>query len=313
MKKRTIILVLIALFVPILASAQTEIENNEEMQIIVVPPRDGLLLSYQGVLHDAKGVPVEDDIYQMAFGIFEEPEGGTAVWAELQSVAVQNGVFSVYLGVENAMILPFDRQYYLGVIVGGGDGQELMPRKRMIPVPYSYYASTVLDGAISESKIRDDAVTTQKIRNGAVTAAKLAEDLKFTNYTSFENLAFGIVTVTSSWTKLNMRKISFVKQHDGSNIEIFLGSRAKSGFFDKGVNWIRYQLRVNGVEADHSNIHMIFQTNTIEYANLMAVYESLPAGTHTVEVWARTNGFSSSEVQMDPGGYAGSIIVKETF
>ena len=311
MKKLATILVLIALFVPFLAAAQTEIDNHEEMQMIVVPPKGGLLLSYQGVLHHVKGVPVEDDVYQMAFGIFEEPEGGRAVWAEMQSVPVQNGVFSVYLGVKEAMTLPFDRQYYLGVVVG--DGEELLPRKRMIPVPYSYFAKTVPNSAITEEKIMNGAVTSQKISDGAVTAAKLAEDLKFTNYTSFKNLATGDVTVASTWTKLNIGKREFVKEHDGSNIEIFLGSRALSGTFDRGVSWIRYQLRVNGVEADHSNIHPIFQTNTIEYANLMAVYESLPAGTHTVEVWARTDVFNSSEVQMDPGGHAGSIIVKETF
>lgn len=313
MKKRTIILVLIALFVPILASAQTEIESNEEMQIIVVPPRDGLLLSYQGVLHDAKGVPVEDDIYQIAFGIFEEPEGGTAVWAELQSVSVQNGVFSVYLGVENAMILPFDRQYYLGVIVGGGDGDELLPRKRMIPVPYSYYASTVPDGAISQNKIMDAAVTTQKIRNGAVTAEKLSKDSKFTNYTRFLSLDDRAVTVTSSWTKLNIGESEFVKVHDGTKVEVFLHSRAASGLFDRGVSWIQYQLRVNGVESEFYVTHLLFESLVTEYITLKSIYDNLPAGTHTVEVWARTSTMSSTTVRVDPGNYQGSIIVKETF
>lgn len=309
------------LLFPCATFAQAEFDDHEGQQMIVVPPPTGLFLTYQGVLHDADGLPVPDDTHVMIFAIYDAAEGEEPIWSETQSVDVLNGVFTVLLGKETTMLLPFDRFYWLGVTVDRGE--ELLPRKLMTPVPYSYFARTVAlnaitedkisNGAVTESKIGEGAVITNKISDGAVTAEKLAENLTFSSYTRFQSLNTGSVTVTSDWTKLNIGTRSFSKEHDGTNIEVFLHSRAQPGIFQRDVTWIQYQLRVNGVVADHVVSHLLFESNVIGYITLKSIYESLPAGKHTVEVWARTSALSSSSVLVDPGNFEGAIIVKETF
>ena len=58
----------------------------------------GQVLNTQGVLRDGTGHSVADGTYQITFRIWNAETGGTAVFEQVSSVTVTNGVYSVELG-----------------------------------------------------------------------------------------------------------------------------------------------------------------------------------------------------------------------
>lgn len=134
-------------------------------------------MTYQGVLTDAGGTPVADGGYDLAFRLYIAESGGTAKWQETQlSVPVTNGVFSVLLGEMNPLNLPFDQQYWLGVVVNGG--AELVPRVKLASSPYSLNSQSVVDNAITDSKIANGYVV--RSINGKTDNVTLAEGANVT-------------------------------------------------------------------------------------------------------------------------------------
>ncbi|MFQ5636532.1 MAG: tail fiber domain-containing protein [bacterium] len=108
-------------------------------------------LSYQGVLGTPGGAIVTDGSYSLTFKLYESRSGGTAIWSEIRSVDVVNGIFSVILGKTNPLSLSFNVPYWLGMSVNGGS--ELTPRTELTSAPYSMQARSVIDGAITSGKI----------------------------------------------------------------------------------------------------------------------------------------------------------------
>ena len=51
-------------------------------------------MSYQGILADDSGVPIDDGDYTLTFRIHDEPSAGSILWEESQTVAVVNGIFA---------------------------------------------------------------------------------------------------------------------------------------------------------------------------------------------------------------------------
>ena len=62
-------------------------------------------ISYQGVLCDATGKPKPDNTYQMTFRLYDAETGGTAVWTDTKSLAVESVVFSARCLVRLALPL----------------------------------------------------------------------------------------------------------------------------------------------------------------------------------------------------------------
>ena len=74
------------------------------------------MMSYQGRLTDASGVPVEDKLYAVRFRLYAEPTGGMPFWEEEQQVRTQDGLFSVLLGsVAPISDVPATGAAYLGM------------------------------------------------------------------------------------------------------------------------------------------------------------------------------------------------------
>jgi len=59
------------------------------------------IINYQGSLSDSGGSPVNSTL-NMTFTFYDAETLGTALWQEVQSVDVVNGVFSVQLGADTA-------------------------------------------------------------------------------------------------------------------------------------------------------------------------------------------------------------------
>ncbi len=105
-----------------------------------------LTISYQGILRDAVGTIVPDGNYNLTFKLYSVPTGGSPLWTEDQTLAVQDGVFNAVLGSVTALTMNFNSPYWLGVAVQAQP--ELAPRIALAAAPYSVNADR-LDGISS--------------------------------------------------------------------------------------------------------------------------------------------------------------------
>ena len=88
-------------------------------------------LSYQGVLLDANGKPVEDDSYSAVFELFDVETNGSDLWDTTGvSISTVNGAFSVSLQVSDE--IDFTKTLWLGIQVAGSSFGE---RVRIDPEP----------------------------------------------------------------------------------------------------------------------------------------------------------------------------------
>ncbi len=135
------------------------------------------------------------------------------------------------------------------------------------------------------------------------------------NYFEFESLNNASVNVSSTWTKLNTTSTShsFTKSQGDTTIEVHVNSRLNGGTFGSGTFGIQFEIRIDDdILPDFENNGSIRTTNTTEFQSIYAVFQGLAAGSHTVSLWALTpNGGTSTSVGVDPGGWGGTIIVKE--
>jgi len=110
------------------------------------------LLNYQGRLIDANGNPLSGT-KSITFSIYAAATGGSAIWTEPQSLALDNGIFSASLGsVVNLPPSVFSSDTrYLGVTVLGD--AEMSPRAQLLSVPYAIYASSAASVGISGQSV----------------------------------------------------------------------------------------------------------------------------------------------------------------
>ncbi|PIR16223.1 MAG: hypothetical protein COV48_10085, partial [Elusimicrobia bacterium CG11_big_fil_rev_8_21_14_0_20_64_6] len=98
------------------------------------------MIGYQGRLYDAADQPLNGD-YDMTFKLFQDPSAGSEQWSETQSaVPVNNGAFSVQLGVVTPLTAGLfnNASAYLQVQVGLD--APMTPRQRLVMSPYAFRA-----------------------------------------------------------------------------------------------------------------------------------------------------------------------------
>ncbi len=95
-------------------------------------------ISVQGILL-SNGQPVSGP-HVLKLNLYDALPGGTLLYSDIESVTLDNGVYSVFLGNQIALpdSLTFDRPYYLGVSVD--NGSELSPRSLLTPTANAFYA-----------------------------------------------------------------------------------------------------------------------------------------------------------------------------
>jgi hypothetical protein len=112
------------------------------------------VIHYQGRLLDpSTGNPKPNGTYTMTFRLYDMAIGGTALWTEVKSVFVGNGLFSTYLGQTTPLPLTsFDgRNLWLGIKVGADS--EVTPRVALSPAPYAIglMPGAVISGNLSSA------------------------------------------------------------------------------------------------------------------------------------------------------------------
>jgi hypothetical protein len=163
------------------------------------------LMSYQGRVTDAAGVligntsPVNRSV---EFRLYAASSGGTALYAETQTVTISGGEFGVLIGMGAGITgspgpgSPANTPYktlsdiinsstygslYLGVTVDDGTAAadpEIAPRQQMVSGAFalrSKVAETVAGGAVTTAMMGDGQVSTSKIASGAVDSSRIAD------------------------------------------------------------------------------------------------------------------------------------------
>ncbi len=212
------------------------------------------LISYQGRVADAAGVPIGNTAPVnriVIFRIWDSPSAtvpANRLYSEQQNVTVSGGEFSVLVGTGTPVsgetgnafttmsAAVFNGQArFLGVTVDDGDGNpandvEASPRQQVVTTPFAFraqVAEAVAAGGVASSALANDAVGSAALAAGAVTGAKLAASavgtaaLADTSVTSGK-LAPGAVTTTAladgsvTGAKLAVGGIDATKLADGT-------------------------------------------------------------------------------------------------
>ena len=146
------------------------------------------MLNYQGFLTDIAGQPI-DTTQPMVFKLYTAASGGTLLYTETQTVAVNSGIFSVVLGAVASLNLAFDVPYYLGVSVGVDP--EMTPRQLVTASPYALRSANA-DALAPAASVAGAQIT------GAITSATLPAG----------NLAGPIVTAQIATNAVTQAKLS---------------------------------------------------------------------------------------------------------
>jgi hypothetical protein len=124
------------------------------------------MISYQGRVTDASGVPVADGTYTMQFRLFNAEVGGDQRWESGDvSVTTSGGVFNVLLGGSGQplILLHFDEDLWLAVRF---EGVDQTPRQQMTSVGYAYMASGLVPGTEVESSLPGPLFTADNTSTG---------------------------------------------------------------------------------------------------------------------------------------------------
>ena len=122
-----------------------------------VPPA----FSYQCILKDSTGAPVEDDVYAIKFAIYDDSVAGSALWETAGFVPIQtrDGLFTHVLGSTNPIPDSIARYDALWAGLRVNLEPEMTPRTRLTSVPFALtaeYADTAtvsLDKTINASEL----------------------------------------------------------------------------------------------------------------------------------------------------------------
>ena len=97
------------------------------------------LLPMQGYLVDANGAPI-DGATEIVFALYDADTDATPLFEETQSVTIDKGMFTAYVGQVEELDLALFRDQpvlYASMTI---DGEELLPRVQLGSVPYAAYA-----------------------------------------------------------------------------------------------------------------------------------------------------------------------------
>jgi len=130
----------------------------------------------------------------------------------------------------------------------------------------------------------------------------------------FVSSVLNIASVAAGTTAIRIADfLTFAKASAESTIEVNLNTRAGTGVFAGGCSGITFEVRIDGLTTTMANSAASTVSNTVEFIGIFAVFQNLAIGNHVVSVFVRTNAGTSSPILLDPGGFGGRIVVKETF
>lgn len=93
------------------------------------------IFSYQGRLLDGTGSPVADGDYEARFVLYRVAAGGTGVYTETKTIAVEDGLFNSEVGMDSMPTELFQNPLWMEVTI---EGETLTPRQPLRGAPYAF-------------------------------------------------------------------------------------------------------------------------------------------------------------------------------
>ena len=126
--------------------------------------------SYQGILKDFEGQPVEDGVYAIKFSIYDAETEGSVLWESEGFIPIQttNGLFQHILGSTDPIPDSLSRYSDLWVGIAIDLDEELVPRTKLVSVPfsintqYSDTTGTSLDKTIDASELTEGTLDVER-------------------------------------------------------------------------------------------------------------------------------------------------------
>lgn len=103
------------------------------------------------------------------------------------------------------------------------------------------------------------------------------------------------------------------KQYRQSVIEVTVNTSAKVENFSGEAKKASFQVRIDGIYAPIGNNVVIHKDEGTGYISIFAVFQNLRTGSHTIQLYGKPIPAGNFWVTLDPGGFGGRIIAKETF
>ncbi len=179
-----------------------------------------LQISYQGYLTDSEGSPVANGDYGMIFSLYDTATGYEPIWAESQTVSVNNGVYNVILGQLDNELDPtvLETPLYLGVKVGEDD--EMTPRQKLTSTVFamkSAFADEALNTDTLDGLDSTDLDQSAHLSNSGnphgVTAAQVGAIGTETDPTVLSSVKNGV-----SWDEIQSKPAGFDDGVDNTGI-----------------------------------------------------------------------------------------------
>ncbi len=291
---------LIAVLLPLLGAASVHAQSA------VVPA----LLSYQGRVTDSAGNLIGSTTpanRAVKFQLYTASSGGTAIWAETQTVTISGGEFSVLVGngtgisgltgpsapaptpyktLKDVLNSATTSAFYLGVTVDDGNSAtvdaEISPRQQLVSGAFALRAAvaeSVASSAVTTTMVADSSITTGKIADANVTSAKIADGT--------------VVAADIASNAITAAKI------DASSVGLWSVG---------GANVYRPSGNVGvGTSSPSAPLHVLANGNTDPSANGIYVYNPINNTNNNANVAVRTAGVYAGNpfFSMDVAGVSG--------
>lgn len=102
------------------------------------------------------------------------------------------------------------------------------------------------------------------------------------------------------------------KIYDDTHLEVFFNSNVYATNWSPGISFVEFQIRLDGEIGLTDNSIAINVEDTAISIALFEVFQDLPVGSYSIQIYASTNSGESARATIDPGGFGGRITVKET-
>ncbi len=102
------------------------------------------------------------------------------------------------------------------------------------------------------------------------------------------------------------------KIYDDTHLEVFFNSNVYATNWSPGISFVEFQIRLDGAIGITDNSIPIGVEDTDISIALFEVFQGLPVGSYSIQIYARTNPGESARAVLDPGGFGGRITAKET-
>ncbi|MFL5730082.1 MAG: hypothetical protein ACJ75J_11405 [Cytophagaceae bacterium] len=122
--------------------------------------------------------------------------------------------------------------------------------------------------------------------------------------------ATSLATATSTPAKITDITPAFTKNNAGSYIEVIYTGHVSLG---GGSNPTNFQVRIDGNPPLTGRSDAVVDFNAAgkyERVTIYAIFQGLPAGSHTISIWAMSPT-GANTVVVNPGNWSDQIIVKE--